>query len=420
MTGERTTRDGAHAAADHAARESYSRLVGFLAAASGDLALAEDALATAFERALSTWPVNGTPENPAAWLLTVARNHQRDVWKSAVHRKSTEIDDRADAVGEVSVTPFDELDPDAIGDKRLELLFTCAHPAIDPAIRTPLMLQAVLGFEAADVAAAFAVAPATMAQRLVRAKRRIRDARIPFVVPDRAAMPARLSAVLEAVYGCFAIAWNETNGSATGAVDSMAGEALYLAVTLADLLDDEPEAWGLAALIALSLSRAPARTGPFVPLEEQDTDRWNRDLIRDGEAMLHRAASLDAPMGRFQLEAAMQSVHTDRARTGVVAWDALRSLSSALVVVTPTLGARVAHAAIVGRAVSPAEGLALLDQLESEHDLDDFQPFHATRADLLFRNGATAAARHHFERAATLTRDPHVREWLQHRSGGVY
>ncbi|GAB98568.1 putative RNA polymerase ECF-type sigma factor [Gordonia namibiensis NBRC 108229] len=420
MTGEPTTRGGAHAAADHAARESYSRLVGFLAAASGDLALAEDALATAFERALSTWPVNGTPENPAAWLLSVARNHQRDVWKSAAHRKSTELDDRADAVGEVSVTPFDELDPDAIGDKRLELLFTCAHPAIDPAIRTPLMLQAVLGFEAADVAAAFAVAPATMAQRLVRAKRRIRDARIPFVVPDRAAMPARLSAVLEAVYGCFAIAWNETNGSGTGAVDSMAGEALYLAVTLADLLDDEPEAWGLAALIAFSLSRAPARTGPFVPLEEQDTDRWNRDLIREGEAMLNRAASLDAPMGRFQLEAAMQSVHTDRARTGVVAWDALRSLTTALVAVTPTLGARVAHAAIVGHAGSPAEGLALLDQLESEHDLDDFQPFHATRADLLFRNGATAAARHHYERAATLTRDPHVREWLHHRAGGGY
>jgi len=159
------TRDGAHAAADHAARESYSRLVALLAAASGDLALAEDALSTAFERALSTWPEHGTPEKPTAWLLSVARNHQRDVWKSAAYRKSVDFDDRADKIAEVSVTPIDELGPDAIGDKRLELLFTCAHPAIDPAIRTPLMLQAVLGFEAADVAAAFAVAPATMAQR---------------------------------------------------------------------------------------------------------------------------------------------------------------------------------------------------------------------------------------------------------------
>ncbi|MGW8816313.1 RNA polymerase sigma factor [Gordonia terrae] len=409
------TRREAHTAAEHAARESYSRLVALLAATSGDLALAEDALATALERALVTWSADGVPTNPEGWLLTVARNHQRDVWKSAAHRTTTVLDD-THSPGATVVTPFDDVDPDAIPDKRLELLFTCAHPAIDAAARTPLMMQSVLGFEANDIAAAFAVAPSAMSQRLVRAKRRIRAARIPFVVPDRASMPDRLPAVLEAVYGCFAIAWNDADGADPDTVESMAGESLYLAVTLGSLLD-EPEAWGLAALIALSLSRAPARTGPFVPLEDQDPSTWDEALIRDGEAMLRRASSFGRPHGRFQLEAAMQSVHADRARTGVVDWVALSALSSALVAVAPTLGGRVAHAAIVGRASSPGEGLALLDGLGNH--AADFAPFHAAMADLLVRAGQCDAAREHFERAAALTSDVRAREYLRRRAGEV-
>ncbi|MDS1115754.1 hypothetical protein RD149_18560 [Gordonia westfalica] len=160
------------------------------------------------------------------------------------------------------------------------------------------------------------------------------------------------------------------------------------------------------------MSRAPARTGPFVPLEDQDPSLWDGELIREGEAMLRRAAASRAPIGRFQLEAAMQSVHADRARTGVINWTALQTLSAALIIVTPTLGAQVAHATIVGRAASPDAGLSVLDELEAQHDLDDFQPFHATRADLLRRTGASAEARRHFERAANLARDTRIEKYL--------
>jgi predicted RNA polymerase sigma factor len=416
-----TSAGEAASSASVAARDSYGRLLALLAASTSDLAAAEDALADAFERALRTWPSQGVPGSPDAWLLTVARNRLRDEWKSARVQRVVPLE-----AGREAITPgrggalahIEDIDVDAIPDRRLELMLVCAHPAIDRTVRTPLMLNTVLGFTADQVGRAFSLPPTAMANRLVRAKKRIKAAGIPFRIPDRADLPARMASVLEAVYGAYVIDW------ATGPqARQLPSEALHLAEVLATLVPGDPEVRGLAALIELSAARAPARVGAdgrFVPLADQDPSRWDARLI--GRAHEHlRAAHARGQLGRFQLEAAIQAVHCAREPGGSTDWPTLLSLHRILQSVAPSLGSGVALAAVTAEVDGPAAGLAALDALlaEAGEHARLFQPARATRAHLLDRLGRTDEAVAAYDGAISLTHDPAERQYLQTRRDRV-
>ena len=406
----------AREAAEAVARRSYGKLVALLATRTRDVAGAEDALADAFAAALVDWPANGVPRSPEAWLLTVARRRQIDAMRrkrsgdDATPHLTLVAEEMEAAAGEEKGLP----------DERLGLMFACAHPAIDRTIRAPLILQTVLGFDAAAIGSAFLVSPTTMAQRLVRAKNKIREAGIPFQVPERGELAGRLDAVLEAIYAAFAEGWSDPAGTDARS-RNLAEEGIWLGRLVASLLPDEAEALGLLALMLYAESRRAARRdgdGEYVSLAEQDPRRWDDALIDEAEALLHRASRLPGA-GRYQLEAAVQSAHVVRRRTGSADWQAIEQLYAALLALTGSPVVAINRAVAIAETHGAAAGLAALDELAGEKRLGEYQPYWAARADLSARAGDRAGAADAYERAIGLETDPAVRRFLSRRRAAL-
>jgi len=397
----------AHAAIEAAVRTSYGRLVAYLAARSGDLAGAEDALSEALGAALQRWPVEGVPRKPEAWLLHAARNRLIDAARHEQVRRRTEPLLRLAGEAEKVATMHPEFP-----DERLKLLFVCAHPAIDVAARTPLMLQTVLGLDAARIASAFLVSPAAMDRRLGRAKAKIREAGIPFRVPEPPEWGERVTFVLDAIYSAYTAGW-KTGLEEGAAPDDLAAEAVAIGRTFVQAMPDEPEGRGLLALMLHSEARRPARCpadGEFVPLDRQDVARWSRALIEEAEAHLRAAAALGR-LGRYQLEAAIQSIHADRAVSGVIDWREIARLYEGLMRLAPSVGAQVGRAVAIAEAGDVAAGLAALEVLPGDR-VATYPPWWAARAHLLRRCGRGDEARQAFQRAAGLTEDRALRAYL--------
>jgi RNA polymerase sigma-70 factor (ECF subfamily) len=379
----------ARSTAEAVARRSYGKLVAFLAMRTHDVAAAEDALSEAFASALADWPRNGCPSNPEAWLLTVARRKAIDMHRGRL---------RHEIAGEQLRVMAEGLDAAAaesqIPDQRLALMFACAHPAIDAGIRAPLILQVVLGLDAAMIASAFLASPAAMGKRLVRAKDKIRQAGIPFRVPEREELPSRLDTVLETIYAAFAEGWSDPGGTDIVRRD-LTEESLFLARLVAEMVPQEPEALGLLALMLHAEARRGARRtadGEYVPLAEQNPALWNWNMIEEAEALLLRASSLKS-IGRYQLEAALQSTHISRRRTGHANWADVVQLYDA--------------------------ALDSMPGVEADPRLSEYQPYWAARAELLAKAGARDEARQAYEIAIGLERDPAVRRFLQQRQSAL-
>ncbi len=397
---------------ERVARESYGRLVAYLSVHTHDLASAEDALSDALVSALNHWPLDGVPKNPEAWLLTAARRSLIDVIR---HQRVVQA-------SEPTLVLLKENSTEAalsteFPDERLKLLFVCAHPAIDPAMHTPLMLQTVLGLDAARIAQAFLIAPKTMGQRLFRAKTKIRSGGIPFEIPQERDLPERLDAVLEAIYAAFGMGWDDMAGADQRGRD-LAEEAVWLARVLLQLMPGEAEAQGLLALTLHCEARRPARRGPdgrYIPLSEQDPNRWSVPLIEEAERHLSEA-STQGRSGRFQVEAAIQSVHAERARTGRTDWTAIALFYERLIRISPALGTQAGYAAAVAEAKGPEAGLAVLESIDRDA-VADYQPYWAVRAHLLQRLGKTREAADAYDRAIGLAEDPALREFLLQKRG---